>query len=259
MSALVHVEKQTHYAIVTLSLPEKRNPLSKAMRQDIKARLEELKTDNAIRSVVITGAGSAFCSGLDLESLAEQAKLSEPEHLSDSLDIHHFFEFIAGYPLPLIAAVNGPAVAGGAGLATLCDITVASADAFLCFSEVKIGFVPALVGVYLQGMVGTKIARDLLLTARRIPAAEAKVIGLINEVVPGSDLRTRVHEVCEGLKANSPMSLSVTKSLLNKALRMNFETALELAVEVNAQARSSSDCVEGVRAFLDKRAPNWAQ
>jgi methylglutaconyl-CoA hydratase len=258
MSALVQVDRQTHFAVCTLSQPEKRNALSRAMRHELKNALESLKSEAAIRSVIITGARPAFCSGLDLQSLADQAKMSESEHLSDSLDIHHFFQYIAGYPLPLIAAVNGPAVAGGAGLAALCDITLAADDAFLCFTEVKIGFVPALVGVYLQSMVGTKVARDILLTARKIPAVEARALGLINETIEGSELLNRAQQICDSLKANSPMSLSVTKSLLNKALRMNFETALELAVEVNAQARSSSDCVEGVRAFLDKRAPNWA-
>ena len=257
MSALVQAQVDAHTALLTLSLQDKRNPLSAAMRAALKDALEAVRTNDRIRAVMITGSGSAFCSGLDLQSLAEQANLSESEHLADSLSIHHFFEYIASYPKPTIAAVNGPAIAGGCGLALLCDLTIASEDAFFCFSEVKIGFIPALVGVYLQRMVGAKIAHDLLLTARKVPAPEALSVGLVTRVVPRAELLATARECAEQIAQNSPMALQISKSLLHKAMHMPIEKALELAVEVNAQARSSPQCKEGVRAFLEKRAPNW--
>ncbi|HYF48803.1 MAG TPA: enoyl-CoA hydratase-related protein [Planctomycetota bacterium] len=258
MSALVQVERKDRWALCTLSQPEKRNPLSRAMRDQVIAELETLRQDDAVRAVVITGSGSAFCSGLDLQGLADQANLSEPEHLADSLSIHHFFEYIAAYPKPTMAAVNGPAVAGGCGLALLCDVTIAAEDAWFCFSEVKIGFIPALVGVYLQRMIGAKAASEMLLTARKVPAAEGLNRGMVSRVVSGADLLATAGELAAQVAQNSPMAVQVSKSLLHKAMHLPLEKALELAVEVNAQARSSPQCKEGVKAFLEKRPPNWS-
>ena len=257
MSTLVQIEKKDATAVCTLSRPDKRNPLSLLMRDALRQALEELRTDAAVRSVIITGAGKAFCSGLDLQALADPSTLSSSEHLADSQSIHQFFETIAHYPKPTIAAVNGPAIAGGCGLALLCDVTLASDSAYFCFSEVKIGFVPALVGVYLQQMVGVKAAREMLLTARRIPAAEALRLRLVSEVVTDAALLSRALEVAHEINAHSPAALQATKVLLLQTQSLSFERGLEQAVEVNAQARSSPECIEGVRAFLEKRKPRW--
>lgn len=252
----VSVAEHGHYAIVTLTQPAKRNPISAAMRAAIRTALDDLRA-KPVRCLIITGEGSAFCSGLDLDGLAQQAKLSPAEQHADTRSIAEFFAYLAAYPKPTIAAVNGPAVAGGCGVAMLCDITLASETAFFCFSEVKIGFVPALVGVYLQLLVPPKIARELLLTARRVTAAEAKAIGLVNEVTPPEKLLPRAIEIAEQLSQNGPQALQSTKTLLEKASKLQLEAALALAAEVNAQARGSSECQEGVRAFLEKRAPSF--
>ena len=163
MSEIVTVERLNRYALCTLNLPQKRNPISPAMRVALVQTLEALKHDDEMRSVVITGAGGAFCSGLDLEELSLELSKPAELHRTDSQSIADFFDYIVHYAKPTIAAVNGPAVAGGCGLALLCDITVMSDAAFLSFSEVKIGFVPALVGVYLERIIGQKrLARRCL-------------------------------------------------------------------------------------------------
>jgi len=257
MSDSVSIKRLNHCFVCTLNRPEKRNPISPAMRAELRTALLKVQ-DKGARSVILTGAGSAFCSGLDLEGLSEQSKLSPAQHAADSQSIADFFEFIRTYPLPTIAAVNGPAVAGGCGLALLCDITLAVPETFFCFSEVKIGFVPALVGVYLERMTGAKVARDLLLTGLRVGAEEARQLGLINAVVPAAELLDRATKLAEMLASNGPQALKLTKELLTKASGLNLSEALKLAVKVNARARLTPECREGVAAFLAKRNPAWS-
>jgi len=214
MADFVNVLQAGNHAVCTLSQPHKRNPLSAAMRHALIAALEPLQRDPAIRSVIITGEGSAFCSGLDLDGMTAQQQLSAQEHLADSSSIRDFFEYIYQYPKPLIAAVNGPAVAGGFGLALVCDFMLIAQEAFLSFSEVKIGFVPAIVSVYLRGMVPEKLARDLLLTGRKLSAAEAESIGLAMDAVPASELMFKAAALADNLCLNSPMAVASTKKLL---------------------------------------------
>jgi len=244
-------------ASCTLNLPEKRNPISAAMRSALIGELELLRVKPSVRAVIITGAGSAFCSGLDLEALAAQATLSPAEHLADSQSIADFMAYLAAYPKPTIAAVNGPAVAGGAGLAMLCDITVVSTKAYFSFSEVKIGFVPAIVGVYLQRIIGPKAAREILLSGRKVSADEAVSLGLANKAATPDDLLRTAAEFADLIARNSPAAVTATKKLLYRGENGSIEEGIKSAVEINAQARSSADCKEGVQSFLEKRPPQW--
>lgn len=244
-------------ARITLNLPEKRNPISAAMRSALIEALDALKSKSSVRAVIITGAGNAFCSGLDLESLAAQSALSPSEHLADSQSIADFMAYIASYPKPTIAAVNGPAMAGGAGLALLCDVTLVSTQAYFSFSEVKIGFVPAIVGVYLQRAIGPKAAHDLLLTGRKVSADESVALKLANRAVPPEDLLRQAAEIADLIAQNSPSAVGATKHLLFHSGNSKIEESINLAVKINAEARSTADCKEGVRAFLEKRPPQW--
>ena len=257
MSDLVIVQKLKHYATCTLNDPHKRNPLSVEMRTQLTVALDALALDDGVRSVIITGAGSAFCSGLDLEALAAQRTKPAAEHLADSRSIAAFFSYLAHYPKPTIAAVNGPAVAGGCGVALLCDFTLMCNDAFLSFSEVKIGFVPALVGVYLERLIGPKLARDLLLTGRKLSAQEAQALRIAT-IAPAEELQNAAVQLATTLAKNSPQALRQTKELLARATALDLSDALALATDINARARMTSDCREGVDAFLQKRAPFWA-
>jgi methylglutaconyl-CoA hydratase len=249
-------ERDGKIAIVTLNRPEKRNAISTPMIEDIFAALNAAQEDSSIRVVILTGAGKAFCSGMDLETLQAIAKQSHDENLADSRRMARMFQLVYGFPKPLITAVNGAAIAGGCGLATLSDFTIAAPEAKFGYTEVRIGFIPALVSVMLRRQVGEKHARDLLLTGRIIDAADAFRLGLVNEIVPLEDLMQRAHEVAIMYLESSPVSLAMTKRLLmSHDNRMHEE--LELATQENARIRGTEDFREGLASFLEKRKPKW--
>jgi methylglutaconyl-CoA hydratase len=167
------------------------------------------------------------------------------------------FRSLYDFPKPTIAAVNGAAVAGGTGLATLCDFTLAVPDAKFGYTEVRIGFVPAIVSTFLLRQVGEKVTRDLLLTGRLFDAEEALSIGLINEIVPTEKLLDRAHELAKQLMENSPASLAATKRLLSNHARCELDAQIEAAINENAAIRATAGFREGVASFLEKRKPKW--
>jgi methylglutaconyl-CoA hydratase len=211
-----------------------------------------------VRVVILTGEGKAFCSGLDLEELQQMHLKSFDESLADSRLYASLLKQIYRYSKPVIAALNGPAIAGGCGLASVCDFVVAGRSARLGYTEAKIGFVGAIVAYFLVRNAGERAARDLLFTARQIDAEEACRMGLVNEVVEDSELLVRVRELSRQLCANSTQSIRASKALLAKIASSDLDAALDYACELNARSRSSADCMEGVGAFLEKRPPRWA-
>src|ERR1700739_1338641 len=172
---------------ITLNRPEKRNAISATMIAELQTALDEIEKSHA-RVGILTGAGKAFCSGMDLEMLAAIAQQSPAENQEDSRRMAKMFRRIWSFPRPLIAAVNGAALAGGCGIATLCDFTLAAPEAKFGYTEVRGGFMPGLVSMFLERQVGEKVARDLFLTGRIVDAAEAKAIGLVTRVVPAEQL-----------------------------------------------------------------------
>ncbi len=243
-------------ATVTLNQPGKRNPISPAMRAALVGALETLRKNDAVRSVTLTGAGSAFCSGMDLADLAAGGNSYEDD-LADSKSIRDFYDYILSYPKPTIAAVNGPAVAGGAGLALVCDATILSEKASFCFSEVRLGFVPAIVGVHLQLSIGIKRARDLMLSARTVLPLEALQMGLCGAVVAPDQLNAECARRAGQFDKNGPEAMAATKKLMAAQLKHNCLHDMNLAVELNSRARQSSECKEGVGSFLSKREASW--
>ena len=209
------------------------------------------------RVLVLTGAGDAFCAGLDLSALRGMQDQGAAEHRTDAERIARLFRTLYELPVPTIAAVNGAAIAGGAGLAFFCDFTLAVPAAKFGFTEVRIGFVPALVSAFVAPQIGEKRCRDLLLTGRIFDAEEAHRIGLVNQVVPAGELMQRVGELAQVLIANSPQSMRATKRLLNAETKARLDAAIADALEANAAARESEDFREGIAAFLEKRKPQW--
>lgn len=242
---------------LTLNRPECRNAMNPAMQEELIAALDETAARSSVRVLVLTGAGDAFCSGLDLAVLRGMRDQAENDRRADAERIAKLFQTLYEMPIPTIAAVRGAAIAGGAGLATICDFTLATPDARFGFTEARIGFVPALVSAYLTPQIGEKRSRDLLLTARIVGAAEAEAMGLVNEVVAAEELDARVDSLVEKLIANSPQSLRATKRLMAKQNRAWLEQATALAMEANARARETEDFAEGIAAFLEKRKPVW--
>jgi methylglutaconyl-CoA hydratase len=244
-------------ATIALTRPEKRNAISVQMIEDLLEALGEAETGTA-RVVILTGAGNAFCAGMDIDELRDIAGRSHEQHLEESQRTARMFFRLYRFPKPLIAAVNGPAIAGGCGIATLADFTLAALDSKFGFTEVKIGFVPALVSVFLRRQIGEKRMRDLLLTGRIITASEALQIGLITGIVPPGNLLDRAREIASTLIASSPTSLARTKRLLLQFDEKSIEEEIDLAVRENAAIRSTADFREGVTAFLEKRTPKWS-
>lgn len=243
---------------ITLYRPERHNAMTPEMQVELLAALEEAATGDC-RVVVLTGADKAFCSGLDLSVL--QAMQDRPaENLrADAERTARLFRTLFDLPVPTIAAVNGPAIAGGTGLALNCDFTFAVPAAKFGFPEVHIGFVPAMVSAFLALQAGDKLSRDLLLTGRLFEAEEALKLGLINEVVPPEKLMQRVQEQAELLIANSPQSMRATKQLIAAQNKTWLDAAMEAAIQSSVMARETADFHEGVAAFLEKRRAVWAK
>src|SRR5246500_3028667 len=201
-------------ASITLNRPDKRNAISYELIVDLLRALEEVKNATA-RVLILAGAGKAFCSGMDLDNLKSLIGRTPEQNIEDSRTMVSLFRSLYEFPKPTIAAVNGAAIAGGTGLALLCDFTLAVPEAKFGYTEVRIGFVPAIVSTFLLRQVGEKQARGLLLTGRIFGAEEALRIGLINEIVAPDNLVTRSRELAALLMENSPASLRATKKLLN--------------------------------------------
>lgn len=242
---------------VTLNRPEKRNALSFQLLDDFLKALDEVEQSNA-QVLILTGSGKAFCAGMDLDELQTLTGKSHSENVEDSRRMARIFRRLYDFPKPTIAAVNGAAIAGGTGLATMCDFTLAVPEAKFGYTEVRIGFVPAIVSSILVWQVGHKIARDLLLTARIFDAAEAHRLGLVNEVIAPEQLITRARELASQLMEYSPTSLRLTKKLLNGFISAQLDEQIELAVNENAGIRQTADFREGMASFLEKRKPRWS-
>ncbi len=254
------VEDKGPIRSLRMNRPESRNAMTPEMQEELIAALEETAQSDC-RVLVLGGLGQAFCAGLDLRVLDRVKNETTAAHRADAERAAKLFRTLYELPIPTIAAVHGAAIAGGAGLAIICDFVVAARTARFGFTEVRLGFVPALVSVFLLLQLGdTKRARDLLLTARIFDADEALEIGLINAVVPpGESLAHRVEELAATLLTNSPQSLAATKQLLAAQNKAHLDAAIRLAIETNARARETADYSEGIAAFLEKRKAVWTK
>ena len=250
------LEHTGHTTKITLNRPDKRNAISAKMICELLTALDEIEKTKS-RVVLITGAGTAFCAGMDLEMLSALAQQTPQENQEDSRRMARLFRRIWSFPKPMIAAVNGHALAGGCGSATLCDFALTTPVAKVGCTEVKIGFLPAIVSVFLTRQIGDKRARDLLLTGRLVEATEAKELGLVTEIVPAERLMARAEELGEQLIAASPSSLTRAKRLLTSAAAASVDADLERAVLENARIRCTPDFKEGLASFLEKRKPVW--
>ena len=239
-------------ATITLNRPDKRNAISYELIHDLIRALEEVN-NSSVRILILTGKGKAFCSGMDLDNLKALIGRTQEQNLEDSRTMVSLFRSLYEFPKPTIAAVNGAAIAGGTGLALLCDFTLAVPEAKFGYTEVRIGFVPAIVATFLLRQIGEKIARDLLLTGRLFDAAEALRLGLIKEITSPEKLLDRARELATELAGNSPLSLLHTKRLLTDHARAELDSQIESAIRENAGIRETADFREGIESFLEKR------
>jgi methylglutaconyl-CoA hydratase len=252
----IQVVHDGRVATITLNRPEKRNAISFELIEDLLLALDEVAKSDAIVTIV-TGAGKAFCSGMDLDNLKALLGRSPEQNLEDSRTMVQLFRTLYEFPKVTIAAVNGAAIAGGTGLALLCDFTLAVPDAKFGYTEVRIGFVPAIVSTFILRQIGEKQARDLLLTGRIFGAEEAMRMGLISEIVAPESLMARAQQLAGTLMENSAASLRATKQLLTDHARGELDAQIESAVRENAAIRTTADFREGIMSFLEKRKAVW--
>jgi methylglutaconyl-CoA hydratase len=252
----IQVESARGVKTITLNRPEKRNALSPELIDELTQVLDDAsECDCGV--VILTGAGSAFCAGLDMEHLETMNARTVEQHRRDSENMARVLRTLYEFPKPIIAAVNGPAIAGGMGLATLCDFTYAVPDARFGYTEVRVGFVPAIVASFLMRQVGEKRTRELLLSGRILKADEALRLGLVTRIVQPEDLMAEANALANSLLLNSPQAMRAVKELLIGHSSDQLDEEIEEAIATNAHQRSSEDFREGVRAFLQHRRPEW--
>jgi methylglutaconyl-CoA hydratase len=235
---------------ITLNRPRKRNALSSDMVELLHQAIEQADLDSGTRVVMIRGAGKDFCAGADLDELLASADKSETENAASALRLGTLFESLRRLPKPVIALVQGRALAGGAGLATACDIVLAAKSSQLGYPEIQRGFVPAMVTTLLRRLTGEKTALDLILTGRVLKADEAHAAGLVSRVVPDGELERQGLELAAGLVASSASALALTKRLFYELDGKSLHEGIELGAQVNAVARSTPDFREAIVRFL---------
>jgi len=239
-------------AEIVLNRPEKMNSLDEQLIQDLTGLFKDFASNEEVRVIVVSGAQGNFCSGLYLDYLQ---KISEYDIMQNKEDSRRFKDMLLSIyhtPKPVIAKVSGYCLAGGCGIASACDMIIADETARFGYTEVKIGFIPAIVMLFLLKRITETHAKDLLLTARMITSDEAYRIGLINQYVSSGNLDDTVHSLCETLMKNSSSSLKLTKEMFGNISGMSFEEALEYACDLNAITRMTPDCKEGIAKFLNK-------
>jgi methylglutaconyl-CoA hydratase len=258
MESLVTYEVIDRVGYVTLNRPEKRNALSYAFVQDIKNALKSAEEDPNCKVIVLKANGEAFCSGADLASLQQLQNNTYQENLDDSKHLAGLYLQIYESKKVIISRVEGAAFAGGCGLATICDFCFADHNAKFAYTEVKIGFIPAIVMVFLLRMVGEKIARKILLTGDVFDAEKAMEYGIISGIIDPKIIEEEVHQFALKLcRTTSAQSIASTKEMLAKVPELSLSEAIDYAANMNASARASADCKKGISAFLNKEKLSW--
>lgn len=243
---------------ITLNRPEKRNALNFVFIAELKATFLLAEKDPAVKVLVLKANGEVFSAGADLDYMESLQHNTFEENLKDSTHLMELFRQIYLCPKIVIACVHGHAIAGGCGLATVCDFVFSTPDALFGYTEVKLGFIPALVSVFLLRKIGEARSKELLLTGELIKATDAQKTGLINFVVDSSEIEEKVYMFADNLcKTTSESSLAATKNLLSKIQNSDLNSALELAALRNAEIRESEDFKNGIHAFLKKEKSNW--
>lgn len=255
---LVNYKVENRVAYITLNRPEKRNALNPDLVISLSGAFSKAKQDEAVKVIVLNASGDVFSAGADLAYLQQLQENSFEDNIADSSALKALFYTIYTSPKAVIGQVEGHAIAGGCGLAAVCDIVFSIPEAKFGYTEVKIGFIPALVACFLVRKTGEGRTKELLLSGELIDAQTASAYGLINFIRERQDIRESVKMYAEKLaQETSSTSVSLTKALLNMAQNLTLEESLEEAVKLNATARASTDCKRGISAFLNKEKISW--
>jgi methylglutaconyl-CoA hydratase len=255
----IAVQQSDRLCTITLNRPEKRNALDDVMVTELRQAFTVAERVEEVRAVVLAGAGTAFCAGADMEYLSKLSAYSFEENKEDSLNLMRLFSQIYTLRKPVIAKVRGAAIAGGCGLVSVCDFALGAEEtARFSYSEVHIGFLPALVMVFLVKRIGEGKAREIILTGKQLDATEAERIGLITKSVPERTLDDAVTAIAQELSdKSSPSSMARAKEMFSKLDGLNLADALEYAANMNALTRMTEDFKKGLKAFLKKEPLQW--
>jgi methylglutaconyl-CoA hydratase len=251
------VEHTVKSITLTINRPEKRNALNHKVICELTEILTNLRDDKAIRCIFLQGRGSTFSSGADIEELIRMKDYDIESTFQESMQLAELYLLIYSFPVPVIALVTGPALGGGCGLATVCDFIIATPDALFGYPEVKIGFIAAIVSVFLIRQVGERRARYMLLSGKKLSADQALAYGLISDIVEESNLKTHINELILKISENSPMALAKTKSMLADFSFSDLKNEITKMARLNAEYRKNPDFIEGVMSFVEKRKPYW--
>jgi methylglutaconyl-CoA hydratase len=256
MSSII-TERDGPVLRVTLNRPEVRNAFDEEVIAAISSLAATAAQDNHLRAVVISGSGKAFCAGADIAWMAKSIAYSQQENLSDAEDLARMLERLDTLPVPVIGRIQGAALGGGVGIAAVCDIAIAAHDAVFALSEVKLGILPAVVAPYVVRKIGVSAARELFLTGSRFGAARAREIGLVHEVVPAAELDDAVTRRLAEIMTAGPRAIATAKALIRQIAGVHPTDVIGLTTNTIAAQRVSNEGQEGLRAFLEKRKPNW--
>jgi methylglutaconyl-CoA hydratase len=261
MEPLIKLRKNLPSGTIILNRPAKRNALSRELLEQIKQAFHDFHQERNVRAVILTGAGDAFCSGMDLTEMLATTRQPEAQAQAqwyeDAVAYKDLLDIMLMFPKPIIAAVNGPAVAGGAGLVLAADIVVASKNASFGLPEPRRGLAAGMVAPLLEFRIGGSQAARLLLTADMITAQEAHRIHLFHELVDDDLIWARAHELAETCAKSAPESLLLTKRMINETVGNHLGVSLSAGAATSATARTTEAAVEGLNAFMEKRAPVW--
>ena len=242
---------------VTLNRPDVRNAFNEVVIAELTAWARAAHSDPALRVVVLSGAGKVFSAGADAAWMAKMANYSHDDNVADATAAANMFLSINTVPAIVIGRIHGAALGGGCGLAAVCDIVVAEADAIFGFTETKLGILPAMISPYVLAKIGQSAARELFLTGMRFPAARAKEIGLVHVVVPAADLDAAVLKYVDESLSAAPTAVAAAKALIPKVADRAPGDVMGITAEAIASQRVSPEGQEGLRAFLNKNTPDW--
>ena len=248
----IRTETANGIAAITLARPEKKNALDRQTAEELQAAFDKAGADTAVRAITLTGAGDDFCAGADLQALEEMLAEGLKAHLQDAQALGKVFITMRTVQKPVVGIIRGRALAGGAGLATACDIVLAHADAQFGYPEVRVGFVPAMVMTMLRRAVGEKRAFDLVATGRRISAEEALAMGLVSRVIPAASFEADVATIVTELAASPSTAAAITKRLFYGLDGLDFREGIALGAKTNVEARSTEDFRQGVKRFTSR-------
>lgn len=257
--ATIHVSTEQSVARVTLGRPDVRNAFNAEVIRELRDAFNELGADQHVRAIVLAGEGKSFCGGADVQWMRGALDLSYDENVADAEAMSDMFRAIDRCSKPVIGRIHGAALGGGAGLAAVCDIAIASDETIFGFTEVKLGIIPAVISPFVLAKIGQSNARALFLTGERFGATRAQSIGLVHEVVASNDLDAAVERRITELRSAGPHAVAAAKALVPAVVSASYDATRSITANAIAKQRTSPEGQEGLRAFLERRMAEFAQ